>query len=263
MGASRRGQDPLPSAPTGKTPPALLHWCVLIFAMSFPAIMAWVYFVALAVPAADGKPPPAAFAAYLASKAVQFGLPLVWIAAFEPHRLRPAKPSFKGLLLGLGFGVCVAALISYAYFAILSGGSILAGTPSRIRDKLMLFHGDTPLRFAVLGFFIAGIHSLMEEYYWRWFVFGELRRRIAVSLALALSALAFMGHHVIVLGVYFSHHFLDAVLPFSVCVAVGGAVWAWLYQRTGTIYSSWISHLLVDAAILTVGYDMVFSHVPP
>ena len=43
------------------------------------------------------------------------------------------------------------------------------------------------------------------------------------------------------------------------CVAAGGAMWAWLYQRTGTIYSSWISHLLIDAAILIVGYDMVFG----
>jgi membrane protease YdiL (CAAX protease family) len=119
----------------------------------------------------------------------------------------------------------------------------LADTPGKIRDKLLLFHADTPARYLFLGLFIAGFHSLMEEYYWRWFVFGELRRRMAVVSANALAALAFMAHHVVVLGVYFPQYFFTAALPFSLCVAVGGAVWAWLYQRTGTIYSAWISQL--------------------
>ncbi len=68
-----------------------------------------------------------------------------------------------------------------------------------------------------------------------------------------------MAHHVIVLGVYLPQHFFTAALPFSLCVSLGGAMWAWLYQRTGTIYSCWVSHLIIDAAILTVGYDMVFT----
>jgi membrane protease YdiL (CAAX protease family) len=53
-----------------------------------------------------------------------------------------------------------------------------------------------------------------------------------------------------------------AVLPFSLCVAFGGAAWAWIYHRSGSIYSVWLSHLLVDAAILVIGYDMVFV-LPP
>jgi hypothetical protein len=241
----------------GKHPSALVHWCALIFVMAFPGIMAWVYFVSLAVPV-NGKPPPAAFAVYLLSKAVQFGFPLLWVWHFERHRLCPSVPSFQGLALGVGFGLVVTAIIFYAYYGVLSGSPILEATPGKIRDKLILFHADTPSHFLLLGVFIAGIHSLMEEYYWRWFVFGELRKRMAVSSAIALSALAFMAHHVVVLAVYFPQHFFSAALPFSLCVAAGGAVWAWLYQRTGTIYSSWISHLLVDTAILTIGYEMVF-----
>jgi len=55
---------------------------------------------------------------------------------------------------------------------------------------------------------------------------------------------------------------LLAALPFSLCIAVGGMVWAWLYHRTHTIYSSWISHLVIDAAIMVVGYDLVFVYRP-
>jgi membrane protease YdiL (CAAX protease family) len=43
----------------------------------------------------------------------------------------------------------------------------------------------------------------------------------------------------------------------SSAVAVGGAFWAWLYERTGSIYSAWLSHLLIDAGIFWVGYELV------
>src|SRR5262249_4272541 len=155
---------------------------------------------------------------------------------YERHRLRPTMPSFKGLALGVGFGLAVAALVFAAYHA-LAGSRVLAETPEKIREKMLVFHADTAARYLFLGLFIAGMHSLMEEYYWRWFVFGELRRLLPVPLALALSSLAFMAHHVVVLRVFFPDHFLTATLPFALCVAAGGAVWAWLYQRTGTIYS--------------------------
>jgi membrane protease YdiL (CAAX protease family) len=222
--------------------------------------MAWIYFVVLAPPAAgEGKPAAGPFTAYLVSKFIQFGFPLVWVAALERHRLRLSIPSFKGLAFGVGFGLLVGALLFLAYYGILAGNPMLSDTAARVRDKLILFRADTPTRYLCLGLFIAGLHPLLEEYYWRWFVFGELRRRVAVGVAIVLSSLAFMAHHVIVLGVYFPQHFVTAVMPFSLCVAVGGAVWAWLYQRTGTIYSAWISHLLIDAAILAVGYDLVFG----
>ena len=46
---------------------------------------------------------------------------------------------------------------------------------------------------------------------------------------------------------------------FSIGVAIGGAAWAWLYSRSGNLYSAWISHAFVDAAIFWVGYDILFQ----
>jgi membrane protease YdiL (CAAX protease family) len=221
--------------------------------------MAWVYFIVLAPPGTS-SPNRLALAAYAAGKIVQFGFPLFWVWAFSTGRLRTLAPSFRGLPLGLVFGVIVAGGVLSAYFLALRGSPILQETPDSVRAKVATFEVATPMRFLVLAVFIAGIHSLLEEYYWRWFVFGELRNVMSVTSALLLSSLAFMAHHVVVLAVYFPGKFFAAALPFSFCVAAGGAVWAWLYQRTGSIYSAWISHLLVDAAILIVGYDMVFVY---
>jgi membrane protease YdiL (CAAX protease family) len=65
-----------------------------------------------------------------------------------------------------------------------------------------------------------------------------------------------MAHHVLVLGKYFGFD-SPATWLFSSCVAVGGAVWAWLYNRTGSLLGPWLSHLLVDAAIFAIGFDLV------
>ena len=97
----------------------------------------------------------------------------------------------------------------------------------------------------------------MEEYYWRWFVFGRLRRHLSFGPAAAVSSLAFMSHHVIVLYVYLPGYFWTAVVPLSLCVAVGGVVWAWLFEQTRSIYAAWLSHLLVDAGIFAIGYDLL------
>jgi membrane protease YdiL (CAAX protease family) len=43
----------------------------------------------------------------------------------------------------------------------------------------------------------------------------------------------------------------------SISVAVGGAVWAILYRRSGNLVAPWLSHLIVDAAIFLIGFLIV------
>jgi uncharacterized protein len=240
----------------------LHRWLVLIIAMSFPAFMAWLYFVVLAAPATGAAPPiqssPVVVAVYALAKLVQLGLPLVWIWYFDPMSFVALKPRWRGLALGLGFGLLVAAGILLVYFGFLRGGSLLERTPVLVQQKVTQFGAASRGRYLFLALFLAGVHSLLEEYYWRWFVFGELKQVVSVAPALLLSSLAFVAHHVIVLAVYFPAHLLTAAIPFSLGVALGGGVWAWLYHTTGSLYSPWVSHLLVDAAIMAVGYDMIF-----
>jgi membrane protease YdiL (CAAX protease family) len=247
--------QPAPEA-TSQLIPAGARWCALAFAMCFPGVMAWLYFMVLAEPLpGDPRPPAAAFPVYVLSKIAQFSFPLLWVWHFERFRLHAAPPSFRGLAFGLGFALLVAVALFVAYFGYCAVASFwrerqptsLPRSPSftQVRRRATSYSASLSL----------GAHSFLEEYYWRWFVFGELRRLMAVTPALVLSSLAFMAHHVVVLGVYLP---LMGAVPLSLCVAVGGGVWAWIYHRSGSICCCWLSHLLVDAAILAVGYDMVF-----
>jgi membrane protease YdiL (CAAX protease family) len=107
--------------------------------------------------------------------------------------------------------------------------------------------------------FITLAHSGLEEYYWRWFVFGYLQRVATPTTALALSSAAFGVYHAVLLAEFFPGWFWLAVVPFGVCTGAGAAVWAWLYQRSGSIYAPWLSHLVVDAGLFVLGYDMYFG----
>jgi membrane protease YdiL (CAAX protease family) len=159
----------------------------------------------------------------------------------------------------MAFGVVVAAGMFGLYYGFLRDSSVFGNTPAMVRRKLEEFGLDTPAAFFAFAGFLCVIHSFLEEYYWRWFVFGQLRRVVPLGSAILVSSFAFMAHHVIVLNVYFPGQFWTATLPFSLCVAGGGGVWACLYQRSGSLLGPWLGHLLIDAAILVIGYDLVFG----
>jgi membrane protease YdiL (CAAX protease family) len=232
------------------------EWAALIFAMCFPTVMSWVYFVGLA---GGGRENQLAMFAYGVGKFVQFAFPIFYCLLFERDRFRPSLPTRRGLLLAVGFALFTNAVMFAVYWGWLRGTPLMGVASGQIVEKLREFQIDTPAGFVAFACFVSLAHSLMEEYYFRWFIFALLRRHLKLWAAIAVSSLAFMAHHVVVLAVYFpgATQFLLVVVPFSLAVAVGGAVWAWLYERSQSLYAPWISHLLIDAGIMVVGYDLV------
>lgn len=230
--------------------PGAMRAGALAFGLGFPALLTAVYFVGLA-----DAPRPVQQAVYLVGKGLQFGLPALWFLRRRPGSL--PVPSLRGAFTGLAFGlgVFVAALAIYAWF--LGPLHVIDGAPAEaIRAKVAGFGLDGPWRFLALGAFYSLFHSAAEELYWRGFVFGELRDRGRPAPALLVSSLAFAAHHVIVLAVFFGWG-SPWTWALSLAVAGGGAFWAWLYQRSGSLVGPWLGHLLVDAAIFTVGWQLV------
>ena len=240
------------SAPSEKRLTAAL----LAIAMTLPTLMAWLYFEHLG--GRQGTANTLQQAAYTGGKALQFALPVLWLWLAQGKLWAMRRPRVDGWPIGVGFGLLVAAAILGLYFGHFRGSSVLADTPTKLRAKLEEFGVDTPAAFAALAAFMVVAHSLLEEYYWRWFVFGRLRTLIPFGPAVLLSSLAFMAHHVVILDVFLPGRLWTAAVPFSLAVAVGGAVWAWLYARADSVWSPWLSHALVDAALFVIGWDMLF-----
>lgn len=148
-----------------------------------------------------------------------------------------------GVLTGLLIGGVMVGL-----FELSSMGDYVRRYSETVRGKAVglgvLEH------YWLFGAFISVGHSLLEEYYWRWYVFGRLSGLVRPGWAYFLGSLAFAGHHYVLLGSFFSW---PGALVFGTCVGIGGGLWCWLYRRWGTLAGCWVSHFLVDAAIFYVG----------
>lgn len=262
-----------------------VHGAAVLVAMSFPTVLTVAYFVLLA-----GSPAWLQQAVYAIGKTLQFVFPAVLVMLLRVRRrvgsdgasggwrmaavvrlqarraklrlwqlCRPRSRWFRrnvgSLAIGVGFGLLVLAAMFGLYQLMWSANPAFAGASQAIRKKIVGLGIDRLWMYAAVGVFYALCHSALEEYYWRWFVFGQLRNRLRLVSAVAISSLAFMAHHVILLATYFGWS-SPWTYAFSLSVAAGGAFWAWLYERSGSLIGPWLSHLVVDAAIFLVGYDL-------
>lgn len=209
---------------------------------------AWIYFVAFAGGAA-------ARWTYLLVKLFTLVWPLVATPILlrrplpRPHALdrRHRAALLPGLLLGAGLALVVVALAATSLSAVLEAAS------DEIRRKAtQLGVLDHYLSFALL---LSLAHSGLEEYYWRWFLFGNLRRHGSLGWAAGVASVAFAAHHGVVLGQYFPPLWTAAL---TLAVALGGVLWCLMYERQRTLTGAWLCHAIVDLAILWVGHRLLF-----
>ncbi len=235
----------------------------VLAAALFPTLATWLYFVVL--PGSRWTMP-----VYAVCKVLQFAFPAVWVLGVErgrppknltpwpplpSHTLPPGRGGTPWLLAGLFSGLGLAAFLLIVWKTFFAGGPLAARATEVVGAKLAAFGIGTAGGYFLFAAFYSVFHSLLEEYYWRWFVFGHLRRSLPVVTAAVLSSLAFMAHHVIVVGELAGAYDARTWLLAST-VGIAGLVWAWLYQRSRSLYGSWISHALADAALLWIGYGL-------
>ena len=224
--------------------------CAILFALMLPTVVTLVYFVW-----AKGSAAGVQQATYAIAKAVQFGFPLFWVARVQRQRLRFELTSLRGAALGVGFGLVVFLAALTLYHTWLNSAEFFILGQGPMKEKVAELEITEAWKFVALGVFYSICHSLLEEYYWRWFVFAQLKALVSFWPAAVISSLGFMAHHVIVIGSFFGF-FTLATWLFSFAVACGGLFWAWLYHRSGSLVGPWLSHLLINAAIFTTGYDV-------
>jgi len=239
--------EPLDGAQRGA-----LDASLLAAGLVFPPLAAWIYFVVYAAS-------PALPTLYAACKIAQFALPIVWLLLLA--RRLPGRSLFsaRGLAGGAAGGALLAAGVLIFHLLVLRGSDLAAGAAPRIAARLEVLHCATPTRFLALALFLSVAHSFLEEYYWRWFAFGRLRAYLGMSWAVAVSSAAFAAHHVIVLHAFIGTGRFGATVLLSSAVAAAGALWAWQYARSRTLVPIWVSHTLVDLAIMAMGYDLVWG----
>ena len=224
-------------------------WSVLVPAMTLPFLAAWFYFDLFS---------HHLFSRWLygATKVFTVLWPVIAVKLIlgEPWPRLSLGWNPHGRALGLGVATG-ASILGLMWLLLQTGvGEVVQQSAESIRQKTealgVLDH------YWAFGCFIAFMHSLIEEYYWRWFVYGQLRHLVAQGAAHVAAGLAFAAHHIIVTTQYFP---LALGVSLGLVVGVGGMIWSWMYERQGTLAGAWISHALVDLGILSVGHKLLFN----
>ena len=238
-----------------------MRWAAIVVGVVLPTVVTYVYFYVLA-----DSPPKLQQTAYSVGKCLQFAFPLIWLLVFLRKPIREggvqqdeSKPSWS-TSASIGFGIAMGFAVVAAMYAVLQWmpEETVTKLTESADEKVAGFGLSSPWLFAGLAVFYALFHSFLEEYYYRWFVFAELRRLVNFVPAMLISGFAFMGHHVLVLAQYFGMT-NPLTIFLSLCIAVGGMIWAWQYERSRSLIGPWLSHLIVDAGIFAIGYQILFS----
>jgi len=111
------------------------------------------------------------------------------------------------------------------------------------RDNILLY-----------GIYFSFFNSLLEEFFFRGFMFLGLKKLNMHKSAYILSSLAFSLYHIGNIQNWFNIGiFLLALLG----LFVGGLIFAYLDDKQNTFFNSWFVHVCADLAIVWIGYDML------
>jgi membrane protease YdiL (CAAX protease family) len=163
-------------------------------------------------------------------------LPLLVIFAYR--RVNPMSLGF-GMFdwrtLGLGCGLLI---ISYAIILIHNGVLMLLGVDTQGEQILELFNSlESPIWFFLVGVIFAPI---VEELFFRGFLFQGFRKKYGWIGGMLLSSVIFAMAH------------LDPVAFIPTFIL--GALLAYMYHRSNSVWPGIILHVLVNALGLCAAY---------
>lgn len=104
------------------------------------------------------------------------------------------------------------------------------------------------------GMYLSFINSLLEELFFRGFIFLGLKNTNKTKLAYFFSSIMFSVYHIANFKNWFNP------LVFALCLIglfIGGLIFAALDDRKNTFFNSWFVHICADLAIVGIGYYMI------
>ena len=163
--------------------------------------------------------------------------------------LQLLRPKKKGLLQAIALGVGIYVVILGGYFLVSSFFDF-----SQIAGALTDNAGVTKENFLYVSLYISLANSFLEEFFFRGFVFTNLKQHSGRKLAYIFSAAAFSLYHVAMMIGWFSPALFLLVMAGLV---IGGMIFNWLNEKLDTIYCSWLTHMFANFAINTIGFMLL------
>ncbi len=174
-------------------------------------------------------------------------LPLVTAKAAG---IKPPEGAFgldrRGLAKRLLLGLLIYGVIMAAY-ALTTG----VFDYTRLVQSLSADQKVDSGSFIWVALYISFCNSFLEEFLFRFVSFLQLSRYTAKKTAYGFSSVMFAVYHIAMLGASFP----PLLLVLAVAgLAIGGLIFDYVDDKSGSLYNSWVVHMFADFAIMTIWY---------
>lgn len=167
------------------------------------------------------------------------------------HFLNIRNVDLQRLKLGFYFGLTAAAVIFITFF-LLKGFIQTDLIVADLRERLKI----TPQTYVFVALYITFGNSLLEEFFFRGFIFLQLNQKGNRMFAYLFSSLLFAIYHVAIFATWFNGYLiLLAILGLT----VAGILFNWLNTKSNNFLNSWICHMLADISIVMIGFYLFFT----
>ncbi len=150
----------------------------------------------------------------------------------------------KNILLLTLIGITLAGIYLISFF-IFQNYIDLQSIVSKLQETASI--NTTNIIF--IGLYIIILNSLLEEYFWRGFLFNKLNK-INPIIAYITTGIAFSFHHVMFYYNWFN-------ITFFIIVTLGLTVYAiimnYIFYKTKDLFSCWYVHIFADIVQIFIG----------
>jgi membrane protease YdiL (CAAX protease family) len=165
------------------------------------------------------------------------------VLGLEHIRLKDIR---RGIKLGL---VAFVALIALGVF--FAPTIDFTSIRTEIGDKLKV----TAKTFLFVGLYITFVNSLLEELFFRGFLYLGLDQGGWPKVAMFFSSILFGIYHMAMFQTWFSKG-LVALCVFGLILV--GMFFNYVNRRTHTFLNSWVIHIIADSAIMIFAFKMLY-----
>ncbi len=177
------------------------------------------------------------------------GLPLICARFDRQIKIKSLFKADKKIWLPLLLGLALYGVIIGGYFAVKPFYDF-----SGIADNLSATAGVTKDNFLYVSIYISFVNSLLEEFFFRGFVFVNLKAQTTRIFAYIISSAAFALYHVTMMTGWFN---IFLFLLVVVGLGAGGVIFNYLNEKRESIYTSWFVHMFANFAINTIGFMLL------
>ena len=186
-------------------------------------------------------------AAYVSSKIWFVALPILyWLLT----RISPVERqgSFRTFAIVSGLALCAAIFLLAQVFI-----EFIRPEAENIYRTLSVL-GLTE-NFILYSAGIIILNSLVEEFFWRYSIYGGLKSFFSIPVAAVISSVGFAGSHMLYfVGLFDS---LAIIVFLTAASFIFGCFWVWLYEKTRSVPHVWINHMLVNLPLFYVEYLII------